>query len=133
MRKDTPSATEALPQISAAKYQLNAKQEEAKRWSSRRGEIEYARQELKAIAEYEISNIRNGLLMLSEFWKSLYDDARQVATFLKQTKRQFRDYEDDPEAPIVIVSYLKNGNSIYVGISQALRGYAMGVTRAAIA
>ncbi|KAG8768232.1 hypothetical protein FRB91_002852 [Serendipita sp. 411] len=109
---------------------LALKESEAKEKAKVLGEIDKARQDLRALAESEISKVAGGISMLSEFWRTVNQDAKEVASYLKQTKKEITDYQDDPSAPIVLVSYLKSGADIYSGLSQGLRAYSMGITKA---
>jgi len=90
------------------------------------GAIEKAREDLKILGETEITKIVNGIQMLSEIWKTVFEDIKSVENYLKRTQRAVKEYENDPDAPVAIVSYLKSGCSIYAGLAQALFAYSKG-------
>lgn len=43
--------------------------------------------------------------MLSEFWRTLSDDVKKVEAYLQETKREIRDYEDDPVSSSLANNY----------------------------
>lgn len=48
------------------------------------------------LGETEIANIVNGISMISEIWRTVYDDCKQVESYLRITKKVSGQYQDDP-------------------------------------
>jgi archaellum component FlaC len=106
--------------------QITTKTQELKNATNTVKQIEKARADLKSLADNEVSTITAGLLMLSDIWRNVNSDCKQVEEYLRSAQKS-ADMTKDPKAPAALSAYVKKGVSIYTGLAKALRLYASGI------
>lgn len=123
-------AYETLQEKNAAQESLTKKEAELKEKTAKLDELQKAHDDLIKIGETEVTRVVAGVGMLGDIWSRVYDDCKKVETYLTKTEKAWSEYENDPDAPAVIISYLKSGHSVYKGLGSALKAYSTGIQQA---
>jgi len=123
-------AYDTMKEKNEASENLSKKEAELKEKTKTLDALQNAHDDLKKLGETEITKVIAGVNMLSDIWARASEDCDQIEKYLKKTQRKYDEFATDPDAPAVIISYLKSGGSIYAGLGQALKTYVIGAQKA---